>query len=104
MRVYQRDRAGIPQITGEAPIDHTPENETVHLRIGEAFDVVADRVQTDYRALTSNSSESAYEISIRNRKKEAVTVLVTEGPARVRERRGPTTAPFARPSWKRCRA
>ncbi|HEX5043259.1 MAG TPA: DUF4139 domain-containing protein [Candidatus Polarisedimenticolaceae bacterium] len=77
-RVYQRDRTGAPQISGEAAIDHTPVDETVRVRIGEAFDVVADRVQTDYRALSPRQSESAYEIAIRNRKKEAVTVLVRE--------------------------
>jgi hypothetical protein len=77
-RVYQRDRTGAPQIAGETSIDHTPVDETVRVRIGEAFDVVADRVQTDYRALSPRQSESAYEISIRNRKKEAVTVIVRE--------------------------
>ncbi len=77
-RVYQRDRSGAPQITGEAAIDHTPVDETVRVRIGEAFDVVADRVQTDYKALSPRQSESAYEITLRNRKKEAVTVIVRE--------------------------
>jgi hypothetical protein len=77
-RVYQRDRSGAPQITGEAQIDHTPVDETVRVRIGEAFDVVADRVQTDFKTLSPRQSESAYEISIRNRKKEAVTVVVRE--------------------------
>ena len=77
-RVYQRDRSGAPQITGEAQIDHTPVDETVRVRIGEAFDVVADRVQTDFKTLSPRQSDSAYEISIRNRKKEAVTVIVRE--------------------------
>jgi len=78
IRVYQRDRSGAPQIAGEAAIDHTPVDETVKVRIGEAFDVVADRVQTDYKALSPRQSESAYEISIRNRKSEAITVIVRE--------------------------
>lgn len=78
VRVYQRDRSGAPQITGEVGIDHTPVDETVRLRLGEAFDVVADRTQTDYRSISPRQSESAFEISIRNRKAEAVTVLVRE--------------------------
>jgi hypothetical protein len=78
VRVYQRDRSGAPQITGEVGVDHTPADETVRLRIGDAFDVVADRTQTDYRSLSPRQSESAYEISLRNRKKEAVTVVVRE--------------------------
>jgi hypothetical protein len=78
VRVYQRDKSGAPQITGEVGIDHTPVDETVRLRIGEAFDVVADRTQTDYRSLSPRQSESAFEVSIRNRKSEPVTVLVRE--------------------------
>jgi hypothetical protein len=78
VRVYQRDKSGAPQITGEVGIDHTPVDETVRVRIGDAFDVVADRTQTDYRTLSPRQSESAYELSLRNRKKEAVTVIVRE--------------------------
>jgi hypothetical protein len=78
VRVYQRDRSGAAQIAGEAAISHTPKDETLRLSIGEAFDVVADQKQTEYRSLSPRQSESAYEISLRNRKDEDVVVTVRE--------------------------
>lgn len=83
VRVYKRDSAGRAQFVGEDRIDHTPKNETVRLRLGEAFDVTASKKQTDFRRReTSNTAsyvaESAYEIVLRNAKTEPVTVTVRE--------------------------
>jgi hypothetical protein len=83
VRVYKRDSAGNAQFVGEDRIDHTAKNEKVRLRLGEAFDVTADKKQTDFRRRepTNKAStvvESAYEIVLRNAKTEAVTVTVRE--------------------------
>ena len=83
VRVYKKDSAGNAQFVGEDRIDHTPKNEKVRLRLGEAFDVTADKKQTDFkrREPTNRASyvyESAYEIVVRNAKKEAATVAVRE--------------------------
>ena len=79
VRVYKKDRSGAEQFVGEDAIGHTPKDETVKLHVGDAFDVVADRTQTDWRAVSPRQSESAYEISIRNRKEaEDVVVIVRE--------------------------
>lgn len=78
VRVYKKDRSGAEQFAGEDAIDHTPKDERVSLFIGEAFDVVADRTQTDWKAISPRESESAYKISIRNRKEEDATVVVRE--------------------------
>jgi hypothetical protein len=78
VRVYKKDRSGAEQFVGEDSIDHTPKDETVKLKIGEAFDVVADRTQTDYKALSPRQSESAFEIAIRNHKDEDAVVTVRE--------------------------
>ena len=83
VRVYKKDSAGNAQFVGEDRIDHTPKNETVRLKLGEAFDVTADKKQTDFkrREPTNRASyvfESAYEIVLRNAKKEAETVVVRE--------------------------
>ncbi|OGI37449.1 MAG: DUF4139 domain-containing protein [Candidatus Muproteobacteria bacterium RBG_16_62_13] len=83
VRVYKKDRAGNAQFIGEDRIDHTPENETVRLKLGDAFDVTASKKQTDFRRRPATSPhnyayESAYEIVLRNAKKEAVTVTVRE--------------------------
>ncbi len=83
VRVYKQDQQGHPQFVGEDRIDHTPENETVRLKLGEAFDVTADRMQTDFRKLGGDSRynyrfESAYAIKLKNAKEEEVTVTVAE--------------------------
>lgn len=78
VRVYKKDSSGAEQFAGEDSIDHTPRDERVTLYVGEAFDVVADRTQTDWRALSPREQESTFNISIRNRKEEDVTVIVRE--------------------------
>jgi hypothetical protein len=83
VRVYKKDSAGNAQFVGEDRIDHTPRNETVRLRLGEAFDVTADKKQIDFkRRETGNQAsyvfESSYQIVLRNAKKEPATVVVRE--------------------------
>lgn len=78
VRVYQGDSKGRVQFIGEDRIDHTPKDETVSLHIGNAFDVVAERKQTDYLRLGSRTVEEEYEISIRNHKPDPITVYVNE--------------------------
>ena len=78
VRVYKKDRAGAEQFVGEDAIDHTPKDEKLRLKVGEAFDVVADRTQMDFKLLSPRESESAYEISLRNRKEEDVVVTLRE--------------------------
>lgn len=78
VRVYQGDSKGRVQFIGEDRIDHTPKDETLNLHIGIAFDVVAERKQTDFQQLARNTYEMAFEISLRNHKSEPVTVEVNE--------------------------
>ena len=83
MRVYRKDSTGNAQFVGEDTIDHTPKNETVRLKLGDAFDVTADKKQTHFKKLPnpakgSSMFESAYEIVLKNAKKERVTVTVQE--------------------------
>jgi len=80
VRLYQQDRDGAQQFAGEDRINHTPRDETVRLRLGNAFDVVADRVQTDWKKIgvLPYDAEAAFEIRLRNHKDEAVTVTVRE--------------------------
>jgi hypothetical protein len=83
VRVYKKDAAGGAQFVGEDAIDHTPKNEKVRLKLGDAFDVTADKKQTDFKKLAGSGRynyvfESAYRIELKNAKKEAVTVKVQE--------------------------
>ena len=78
VRVYARDSKGAAQFVGEDRIGHTAKNEKLKLRLGEAFDITAERKQTNYRRIADNVSESAWRIELRNAKDEAVTVRVQE--------------------------
>jgi len=83
VRVYKKDSRGNAQFVGEDRIDHTPKNEAVRLKLGEAFDVTAEKKQTDFKRRETYSPwnyvhESAYQIVLKNAKKEAVTVVVRE--------------------------
>ncbi len=76
--MYKADSTGAQQFVGEDRIDHTPKDEAVKIKLGDAFDVVAERKQTDYNNIARRVFEYAYEIRIRNHKEEAVTVVVNE--------------------------
>ncbi len=78
VRVYKADASGSQQLIGEDWIDHTPKDERVRIKMGEAFDVVGERVQKDWKRIGSNLYEIEWEITLRNHKKEAVTVEVME--------------------------
>ncbi len=78
VRVYKADASGSQQLIGEDWIDHTPKDERVRIKMGEAFDVVGERVQKDWKRIGSNLYEIEWEITLRNHKKEAVTVDVIE--------------------------
>ncbi|MBI3332543.1 MAG: DUF4139 domain-containing protein [Candidatus Omnitrophica bacterium] len=78
VRLYKKDSQGSLQFVGEDRIRHTPRDEEVKLKVGEAFDLAAERVQTDYRQVSSRLYETEWEITLRNHKEEAVTVGVIE--------------------------
>jgi len=79
VRLYKKDSSGALQFIGEDLIDHTPKDETIRLKMGDAFDIVAERIQTDYKVLSSGHLyESAYKVTIRNHKEEDVVVSVVE--------------------------
>lgn len=83
VRVYKKDNAGNAQFVGEDHIDHTPKNEKVRLKLGDAFDVTADKKQTSFEKIGGTGrynyiSDAAFEIVLKNAKDEPVTVKVME--------------------------
>jgi hypothetical protein len=78
IRVYQADSKDGVHFVGEDRIAHTPKNETINIKIGNAFDVVCERKQTDFRKIASNVYELEYEITVRNHKATAIDVEVNE--------------------------
>lgn len=78
IRVYKRDHDGAQQFIGEDLIDHTPRDEELRIKMGEAFDVVGDRRQMDYTVISNCVSESTWQIDLRNHKDEDVEVMLVE--------------------------
>jgi hypothetical protein len=78
VRVYQKDSKGGVLFIGEDRIDHTPKDEDVTVHIGNAFDIVAERKQTDYKRIDNHVWEMEFEITLRNHKDTPVTVQVNE--------------------------
>jgi hypothetical protein len=78
VRVYQKDVDGAALLIGEDTIDHTPMGENLRLYVGDAFDIVGERVRTDFRRPTDKSMEEEFTITLRNHKDEAVEVRVVE--------------------------
>lgn len=78
VRVYKQDKEGSLQFVGEDSIDHTPKDEKIRVKLGDAFDVVGSRKQTDWKKIAYDTYEASFEISMRNHKKEDVIVKVFE--------------------------
>lgn len=78
IRVQKADSEGSLQFIGEDRIDHTPKDEKVRVYMGNAFDIKGERIRTEVRELSKNSREESYRITLRNHKKEPVTVTAVE--------------------------
>ena len=75
VRVYKSDGESL-EFIGEDLIDHTPKNEKIKLKIGDAFDIVAEEVQTENTQISTKVWEQEFEITFKNRKNENVVIEV----------------------------
>ena len=83
VRVYKNDKSGNAQFVGEDQIDHTPKNEDVRLKLGDAFDITADKKQTNFKKAHALGKYSyaysvSFEIELKNAKNEDVEVAIHE--------------------------
>jgi len=88
LQLYQADSAGRLQLVGEASSVHTAPGHDLRVQSGDAFDITAERVQTDYaqeqlappkRGMTPRQRITAsYKVTISNAKPVPVTVDVRE--------------------------
>jgi hypothetical protein len=78
VRVYQADSKGGVQFAGEDRIEHTPKDETLNIHTGNAFDMVCERKQTDFKRLSNSLYEMEFEITFRNHKDSPVAIEVNE--------------------------
>jgi hypothetical protein len=86
VRVYKQDDDGKEQFIGEDEIDHTPKDEEIKLYLGNAFDIVGERAQKDFRVVVSGHVvDETFEIKVRNHKSEPVEILIYEHPWRWNE-------------------
>jgi hypothetical protein len=78
IRFYRADGDTL-EFTGENELDHTPADELIKIHTGDAFDLIGERKRTDFRVDTANNSATeTFEITLRNRKKNPVTIRVIE--------------------------
>lgn len=79
MRLYRRDKSGAMQFAGEASIEHTPRNEKIRFVTGDAFDITARRIQTNFHISTINRAmDESFSIEVKNQKDQPVTVHLIE--------------------------
>src|SRR5437763_10708529 len=78
VRVYQKDSKGGILFAGEDRIDHTPKDEEINIHIGNAFDVVAEHKQIDYKHVDTHTWEFEYEVTLRNHKDIPIVVQANE--------------------------
>lgn len=78
VRVYKKDNDESLILIGEDFIDHTPKDEKVRIYVGNAFDIVGERIQKDRRTIGKHAWEETWAIKLRNHKDQAVEVTVIE--------------------------
>ena len=78
IRVYKKSSKGSQEFIGEDNIDHTPKDEKVRIYLGNAFDIVGERVVKSVKDIGRNSRQEQIEITLKNHKDEDVTITVIE--------------------------
>jgi len=73
VRIYKSDGKAL-EFVGEDLVNHTPKNENLKLKVGDAFDIVVEENNTDYKQISKKVSESTFEVKIRNQKEEDIVV------------------------------
>lgn len=86
VRSYMKNpNDGALEFIGEDMIDHTPRNEEIRLKLGNSFDVVGERVRTDFQSKKAqNTMTESFRIELRNQKDVAQKVIVRETMARAK--------------------
>ncbi len=78
IRSYKKDSKGLIQFLGEDSISHIPEDGKVKLKIGNAFDITAEKKQIDWQKVSTDILEVKWEIIFKNSKNESVWIVVLE--------------------------
>lgn len=76
VRIFKADDDGSLVLLGEDAVRHTPRDEEVNIRVGYAFDIVPEERLMNQKSISQQIEERTYELEMRNRKDEPVTVTV----------------------------
>ncbi|NLO19404.1 MAG: DUF4139 domain-containing protein [Ignavibacteria bacterium] len=75
VRLYKKDAKSL-EFVGEDRINHTPKDETIKLKVGQAFDIVIDELELESRKIGGDVWEKEYKVRINNRKSEDVSIEI----------------------------
>lgn len=79
LRFFRADQDGSLEFLGESQIPHMPENETVKVYTGNAFDLWGERRSTNYvMDSLRHTLDESFEITLRNHKQQPVEIRVVE--------------------------
>lgn len=78
IRVYKADSKDRIFFVGEDRVSHTPENEKITLKLGDAFDVTAEGKETERVTHSKTSWEASYELTFKNATENEATVEYTQ--------------------------
>jgi hypothetical protein len=76
VRMFKADDDGSLILIGEDAIEHTPKDEDVTVKIGNAFDISAEERMMNQTRVSSSVEDRDYEVEIRNHKDQPVTISV----------------------------
>ncbi len=73
------EQKGTNEFIGEDAINHTTTNEEISIKLGSAYDIIGYKKQLDFKVDNNRRFMSeSFEVTIKNRKQNAVHVLVKE--------------------------
>ncbi|MCK9274641.1 MAG: hypothetical protein M0P57_06080 [Syntrophales bacterium] len=78
IRLYKKDGTGSRQFIGEDRIDHVPTDKKIDLKAGEAFDITAEKTQTEFEQISTRLFESKWRLTIENHKQKNINVRIIE--------------------------
>ncbi|HPI20049.1 MAG TPA: DUF4139 domain-containing protein [Candidatus Kapabacteria bacterium] len=75
VRVYKKDAKSL-EFVGEDMIDHTPKDEKLKIKMGQAFDIVIEESEIESRRVVNNTWDKTYKVTLKNRKNEDINIEV----------------------------
>ncbi|MFZ1682559.1 MAG: DUF4139 domain-containing protein [Candidatus Zixiibacteriota bacterium] len=76
IRMFKADDDGSLILIGEDALDHTPKDEDVEVKIGNAFDISAEERLANQTRVSNQVEDRDYEVEFRNHKDVPVTINV----------------------------